>query len=380
MKIDIRDVATMATLRPLEVASYLRTSGWQQVEFREGQYAVWTRGEAFEVLLPLRATLSDFALRMGDLLGTVSHAEERSQMEVLSDLLVTGSDVLRVRITDDDLADGSMPIDEYTQTAQKVRDIMLAGACSAIERRPVWHRRKPDRAVEYLRSVRVGQTERGSYVLSVISQVPPLLQSSERNGGVESADPYERKVTRGLADALQAVEQAAEISAASGSLDGFEAGVQRGVSANLCEAVAGLSSAGDDSGRSVEFAFSWSRSRPVPEDQISRIFVAADRAPFVGEAARVLRERSPIENFKLEGNVVKLERPETAIPGLVTVYAIIEGAAKRVRVELAEAEYKQAVAAHLRGLTIRCSGRLIRAGGGFQLKEPVAFSVRGETE
>jgi hypothetical protein len=190
-------------------------------------------------------------------------------------------------------------------------------------------------------------------------------------------EPYERLVTTSLAHALQAVEQAAENSASSGSVESFEAAVQKGVSANLCEAVAGLSSDGDMN-RSVEFAFSWSRLRPVAASQVSRVVVARDRVPFVREAARLLRERAPVEGFDLEGPVVKLERADGAPMGYVTVYALVENEAKRVRVELQEAEYTQAVNAHRDGNDIRCSGRLVREGRGYHLKNPADFAVRVE--
>jgi len=378
MRADIRDPASVVVLRPLEVASYLRAAGWTQAETREGRYAIWTRGDDFEALLPLRSDLRDFALRMGDLLAVLAKAEDRSQLSILSDLLVTGADVLRVRLADDDLADGSMPIEEHTRTAQKVRDLMMAAACSAIERRPVWHKRKPDKAVDYLRNVRIGQTERGSYVLTVISRVPPMLRAANDQLFADGEEPYERQVTADLAVALAAIERAAESAAATGSLESFEGAVNDGVSANLCEAIVGLSM-DDDTSRAVDFSFSWSRTRPAREEQVSRVFVAHDRVPYVQEAARLLRERAPIEGFDLEGPVVKLERAEGALTGFVTVYGPVEdGGNRRIRVQLPEDEYEQAINAHRDGLDVRCTGRLVREGGGYTLEKPVGFSVQAQ--
>jgi hypothetical protein len=288
---------------------------------------------------------------------------------------VTSSDVIRVRIADDDLADGSIPIEEHTRTSQKVRDMMMAAACTAIERRAVWHKRKPDLALAYLRSVRIGQTERGSYVLTVISRVPPMLRSGHLPFEEEPEDPFERKVTRGLADALLAIKQAAEGSAADGSVDAFEAAVPLGVTANLCDAVAGLSS-DDDSDRSVEFAFSWSRSRPVTEGQVSSIVLPSDRVPFVREAGRLLRKRSPIEDFALQGPVVKLERAEGSPVGWVTVLGIVDNEPKHVRVQLPEREYARAVDAHRNAQAVSCTGRLVREGRGYELGTPTWFSDR----
>ncbi len=377
MRADIRDPGSVAVLRPLEVESYLRASGWRQVELHEGRYAVWTKGDEFEALLPITSNVRDFALRMGDILAVLSMAEQRSQLAVLADLLVTSADVLRVRLADTDLADGSIPIEDHARTAQKVRDLMMAAACSAIERKPVWHKRKPDRAVDYLRNVRIGQTERESYVLTVISKVPPMLRSRGVPLFGEREEPYERQVTADLAVALAAIDSAAESAASTGEFDSFDQAVGQGVSANLCEAVTGLL-LDDDGGRTVDFSFSWSRTRPARENQISRIVIAHDRVQFIQEAARLLRARPPIEGFDLEGPVVKLERAEDASTGFVTIDALVEGRHRHVRVELGEDDYRRALQAHGDGMDVRCSGRLVREGRGDVIKNPVAFSVRAK--
>ncbi len=379
MKATIRDAAALAVLRPLEVASYLRASGWTRVETHSGSHAVWTWNDQFEALLPLNDSVRDFAHRMGDIVAVLSRAEERSQLAVLSDLLLTSADVLRVRLIDSETADGSMPIEDYTRAAQKIRDMMMAAACSVIERRPVWHKRKPDKALDYLRNVRIGQTERGSYVLTVISRVPPLLRWGIEDLPGDNDEPYQRQVTANLAVALSAIEAATETAASTGSFDSFERAVRDGVSANLCEAVAGLSM-DDDASRAVDFSFSWSRARPARENQVSRIIVAHDRIPFVQEAARLLRSREPIDGFDLEGPVVKLERPENAPTGFVTIYALVEDSLRRVRVELNADDYNQAIQAHRDELAVRCSGRLVREGRGYVIKNPIAFSLLTEDE
>jgi hypothetical protein len=63
MKVDIRDEATVAALRPTEVTAYLRASGWNQQERREN-WAVWAKGGGYEIIVPLSRQLRDFALRM----------------------------------------------------------------------------------------------------------------------------------------------------------------------------------------------------------------------------------------------------------------------------------------------------------------------------
>ncbi len=378
MRVDIRDAATVSTLRPLDVVSYFRAERWKPAETVEGEYAVWLLNDDVEAFLPLRTDTPDYALRMGDLLRVLSVVEDRSQTSILSDLLTTSSDVVRLRLIDEELADGSMAIDEYTRTSQKARELMLAAACSATSNRAVWPNRKPDKAINFLRNVRVGQSERGSYVLKILSPVPPRLAASE-NGHLfdDPSPPFERKVTTALAAALQGASSAAESAATRGDASSFEKAVAAGASANFCEALAGLS-IDEDRDRAIEVSFTWSKTRPASKEAMRRIRIGADRIPYLLAGAQMLRERSPVEGFELTGAVIKLERAATDGPGSVTVHAPVDDKMKRIKLALQEADYATACAAHGDGLDVSCVGRLVREGRSFELRNPTNLFINRE--
>jgi hypothetical protein len=85
------DLEILNALRPLEIAAYLRSRGWQQVERIGDAGSVWTQatknGEGFEILLPYDRTYGDYLPRLADLLGTLEVAEERPQPAIVNDLL-----------------------------------------------------------------------------------------------------------------------------------------------------------------------------------------------------------------------------------------------------------------------------------------------------
>ncbi len=364
MNIDIRDADAIRALRPLEVATYLRSRGWAHQQAASTKASVWTIAtgkDEFEAVVPLDQAISDYALRMVEVLHTVSVVEGRSQAQIYADLLTTFADVVRIRIDDPELQDGTLPIEAYAQVAQKARDLLLAAACSATEHRAVWHTRKPWQAVEQVRKIRIGQTERGSYVVTVISRVSPALHVPSQVELFEAEEPFERRVIQTLASSLKSLDRAAENAALSGEFASFEESVEKGVSANLCDAVAGLW--GDENGqRNLEFAFSWSPARPVEIATPSLVKFAADRIPLIREAARVMRDRAPVADFELDGAVVKLDRPMGQPIGKVTIVGQVDGKPKRIVLELGDPEYHLAVLAHDQEKTLRCVGSLIREG------------------
>lgn len=371
MKASVRDKEILAAIAPLELVAYLRSTGWCQVKEKPDCWAAWVRDEDFEVVVPLARDLGDFVLRMADALRTLEAVEDRSQLEILNDLRTASADILRFRFTDAEVSDGTIRIEEGAQIVQQARELMMAGACATLQRRAVFQTRKPTQAVEYLKKVRLGQTERGSYLVTVISPVAIGLE-----GGLlfEVEEPYARRVTTTLSRALAAAKRAAGSAVTTGRVDEFLASVNEGVSANLCAAIQGLASGGETD-RGVEISFSWSRSRPIGPEVPNRVAFPPDIMPVLEEAARLFRETAARDEFELRGPVVKLERDEGAPTGRVTIQGIIDEHFRKVFMELNEVEYHKAVQAHDNQQTVFCIGSLVREGRAFSLKNPHGLEI-----
>ena len=94
MKAILRDSALIKELRPLEIAAYLRSTGWTQQSSSEGKWSIWVKDDAYEILLPLQREYRDFALRMSEALQLLEHVEQRSQLSIFNDLLAMPNDTL----------------------------------------------------------------------------------------------------------------------------------------------------------------------------------------------------------------------------------------------------------------------------------------------
>lgn len=367
MKAMLRDAALMKELRPLEIAAYLRSTGWTQQSSSEGKWAVWVKDDEYEILLPLQREYRDFVLRMSETLQLLEQVEERSQLMIFNDLLTTGADVIRVRLIDPDLADGSMPIEEHAKIALQAREMMLSAACTTIQAKAVLPTRRPAQAMEYLKGVRIGQSERGSYILTIHSRVAPRLKVGQTES-LDVDEPFPRQVVGRLSRALNAMQHAAEQAAVSANLQSFSDAITEGVSANLCDAVTGLAGGEDEHTRRVDISFSWSRNRPLVQQMPTMVSFQKDRMPFIAEAGRLLRESSPIEDCDLQGPVVKLERHEGQEKGRVTILGFVNEKPLKISMLLEEQDYQVAIDAHKNEQTISCSGTLKKVGRGFELQ------------
>ena len=378
MKVTIRDAAALRAIPPLDLAAYLRSSGWVLAERLGDKGAVWTRasgsGASLEILLPLRHELRDFTARMADALQALEAAEGRSQLDILRDIRASSADVIRVELEGPAVTGGSLPLQRGVSALARTQDLVLAAACAAVEPRPVYPTRKPSQAVDYMSKVRLGQSEQGSYVLTVISPVPPALDVDDLGGapaGLE--DPFERRVTTTLATAMAAARSAADIAASTGQLRPFLDATRLGVSANLCDAIAGL--VGESGADSLGVRVRWAPSRPPPPAVPDRITFARDAIQVVEEASRIFRETTPRDDVELQGMVVALKREEGSPAGTVTLAALVDGALRKVRVELGRDAYVAAIRAHQEERRVRCAGRLVREGRSLTLREAHGFEV-----
>jgi hypothetical protein len=378
MKVAVQDSTTLRALKPLELAAYLRAKGWHQEADLSGKGSLWLlqslSGAEFDVTLPAKRELGDYVLRIAEVLRTLADAEGRSQLEVLRDIQTTTADLIRVRAPSRDAENGTLPLDQAVAFVERSRDMMLAAACAAINKRPFYAKRKAQQAMDYLGHVRMGQTERGSYVLTILSPVPPELRPAQGTLlPIEPEDPYERQVTRTLMDALKALEGAARDATVEGNMTPFQTAVSRGVSANLCDAVVGLSAVSP--GEGLDIQVSWSRTRPVDDEIPSRVILGSDSIPLIEEAARQFRETASLEDVEVEGFVTRLDRGPAVTEGDVTITGVVEGQMRRITLSLSPETYHQATQAHDERRAVRCTGELMKEGRGYRLKDPRHFEI-----
>ena len=369
MTAELLDSETLRTLRPLDIVSYLHATGWQITEDLGEKASLWSMpGDPdTEVLVPKRQSFGDFSLRVSDILKVLSETEDRSQVQVFSDVTAVFSDLVRLRAADKENEQGTLSLASGVHFIGGAYDAMLAAACSTVVRRGNFPRRKPKQANEYMNRVRLGQTERGSFVLTLQCPVTPRLRAPQPEGFFPE-EPFERKVTNTLMSGLSAVRNASQHAASTGDFAPFRESVVSGVSANLCAAILRLGEVAPKTG--IEISMAWSKSRGPANHLPRKITIEPDSFPLIEEAARIFREIEPQDDFQLVGFIGQLRRPETDPIGRVVITGLVDDQARKVAVDLPAPQYTIAVDAHDRRKTISCTGELVKEGRSYSLLSP----------
>ncbi len=287
MKAQIADKNALSAISPQALTAYVRSEGWQHVE-AYGEHADIYQGENRpEIILPRNNRLGDYASVVSRLVNILGEVSNRSELEIYRDLIGADYDVVRVRaLTAGDK--GTIGLSEGVEMVAQSKEMLLAAACATKLPQPVYQVETDRETEEYMRRVRLGQTEQGSFAVTMMAPVPPMLQPVLNETWANFDDePYERQVTRRLVTALEASRDAVEKVHSGNEISAFEQAVSAGVSANLCEAVSKLIG---ESTR-LEVSVSWAKTRPTPEPYRS-IWFSKNDAITLKEAARTFHANS----------------------------------------------------------------------------------------
>lgn len=378
MKARSYELESLNALQPLEVAAYLRVHGWQQIEtLGDNAGSVWQypspNGKGFEAILPYDRNYGDYLLRMADLINLLEVVEERSRVSILNDLFASNDDVVRIKLVHTDYRDGTVPIEEGVKFVTFARDLMFEAAYATAYPKSRYQYPIVQQVREYMKGLRFAQTERGSYVLTLHSTVPPSIAVEHPSRSPQpQAEPFGRAVMLTLVGALSAVRTAALSAIPNGSIKTFDDLVERGVSAKLCNALVGLGSGVEK----LVIGVHWASVRAVPDGTPSELEFYPDTIAGIAGIARMLQQYVEPDFVQIRGYVLDgWSSKNTLLRDNFTVATVIEGELCKVKVQLEGNAIEAALTAYEASQPIHCEGKLILDKHGFSLLHPTNFRI-----
>ena len=369
MRATIHDREALAAVSPAALSAYARSLGWTRTEEYGEHSDVYSAAGLPEIILPRTQNLADYPSVVSQLIAIFADSVETDILLLYRDLVTADRDVIRFRVTDSE-EDGSVPVSAGVDLMVGAKDMILAAACSLKDQRPAYRAGANREATEYLSQVRLGQTEQGSFVVTMLTPViAPRVQLILASEFESNDDPLGRQMTKHLESALVAVRRATE-QTNSGEVGAFQEAVRQGVSANLCEAIVTLLAPFP----TLDTTLSWARTRPVDRTRSRFRFASAD-APILREAARSLRAQAPREDEPVYGMVRRLQRGKHDIEGTITLTASIDGKNQSVAVVLSQSDYERAIEAHKDRAAVLMKGDLDRVGQRWRLLNPEIVDV-----
>ncbi len=363
----IRDRAALSSLSIVSLRSYLNSCGWNNEGPWGGRpaiiYAKEHEGQRWEILVPIRDTISDYAESMAQSVGVLAAVEERSQLDVFYDLSASGADVIRMSSVNG-MAEEPLSL---RQSASLLNDAynMLAASARAVEKpQPAYRGKMSSDVADFLDKVRPIPSHFKGYALTLHSPVPVGFQRQEDMGDDFYA-PFSRLATNKLAQGLEYTRKAIERVISDDTLEPFRQAVDHGVSANLCDAVAELAKKGR--GINIELIRADVRPSSAPD---SRFQFSSTSADILVEAAKSFRRNEPSYDEQIVAQVVRLEREPDEFDGKATIVSVWDGRPTRMRVEFDQSVYSIVIGAFKDQVSISLDGDVHPSGNGHEVRNP----------
>ena len=369
---DVIEQQEIASITALNLSAYLRKTGWEY-QGKRGRYAhlytLMTEERKNTIAVPAFEPLDDHAERIADAIEIICRAENRPPSVVFQDLAKADNDSVRIASTNG-AGHAPLTISNSADLLEAAHDLMSYSARAA----------EDARSRNFRSAFRGGASAQVSSFLSSLAFSPDFLRGyrltiyspvsvgfDESNAQTEYTDetPFARETTQTLAQALSATSEALSIAVENQSSGHFRDAVEKGVTANMCDALSRLAKGGE--GVSIDINWSLLRvSRILPQS----VAITYQHADILKSAADTLRTAAPSDGELLFTYVIQLARGPLDFDGKATLLALRDGRNVKMSADFNQDDYATVIDAFESQTPLSLIGDVHRISGRLEIRNP----------
>ena len=350
-------------LNPFAVCQYLELNGWKQIPFKREDVKVFQTfkdDNLIQANVPTSKELFDYKEAMYDVVKVIAGFEEKSEEQVMLYLLNPNTDIIKIRFINKEVENGNILFDDAINLFDNAKKLIAATVADVINPQKI-HYGRADKSVQtFLNQCRFGQTEIGSYVVSVVCPFAELsadkecqqlsIFSDEEN----CENSLTRRVTSRLINNIATVKEKIE----TGDLDSL-ASEDNEISSNFLEALSNLNLGSDNS--SVIFTPEWSPMAKKNRSTYKSVAITNDYYQPITATVQKIKERTS-KQTEIIGRIKQLKAAPSVdnrdSGEIIVIYLNENNKAKSVKAFLSKEDYEKAVEAHQYGKMVKIIGTL----------------------
>jgi len=361
--VDFKEMA--GKVSHVNVSKYLHDLGWAEFDTKRNTVKIFqkaTDDNFYQVDLPIDRKLADYNTAMYRAIEDIALSVGKSVEQVLLELLNPLSDILRVRILDKSTEMGSILVEDALNLYENTKKLLTAAAMDIISPKLI-HVGRPDSKVqEFVNNCRFGQTEIGSYVVSVVCPFGSIQDNvytqltlfSEED---ECAQSLTRQVTNKLLTSIRKVRASIDNGSFEETILDDRNPIK--ISANFLEALSEISIYKE--GSETEITVKWAPTISKNILDFNKVTLSHDYYEPIYSIVQKIKN-SVIEESVYIGRVSALKAADDAKrreSGVATLVYLTETAQRATAsVGLNKDDYDSAIEAHRNGKTVRITGTL----------------------
>ena len=353
-------------INPHDVVKYLKDTGWIQYktkkEYIKTFQKITDKDDFYQVIIPIEKGLADYKQAMFEAIEQIAFLEGQSPEQLMLYLLNPNTDILKIRLQKKDIEAGSILFDDAINLFENAKKLIAATAQDVLHPRYIHQGRQEEAVSQFINNCKFGQTEIGSYIISVVCPFAELDESEEYkqlsifSDEEQCANSLTRKVTNRIMSNVSTIKKNIDNGEYEKLISDDE---ETMISANFYEALTGMNISDQDT--AVEFIAQWSPVVKRNRCDQDRIVLTHDYYQPITRTIEKLRETINTHS-KLVGRVKRLESIPDASKrtnGKVTIVYLDENDNKKtVRLQLARDDYNKAIEAHESGSHVEVIGEI----------------------
>lgn len=351
-------------ISPLAFAKYLKDTGWEVFPSKRTYVKIFQcekNNDFYQVTIPMEKNLNDYKEAMFNAVEITAKAENKSIEQVILYLLNPNTDILKIRLDKKEIEAGNILFDDAIRVYENAKKLLAAAALDVLHPKKYHQGRIDDCILKFLSSCRFGQTEIGSYIVSIVCPFAELdendnyKQLSIFSDEEECANSLTRQVTNRVMENISFIKNQIDNGEFHQLILPENSNI---ISANFYEALGGLNL--DMDGTDVEFIAEWS---PVIKNNYcikNRILLTHDYYQPIETTIKKLKNETK-KSTRIIGRIKKLESSpdvQKRTHGKITlVYLDEHDKPKTVMASLNKNDYDKAIKAHEQGHYVEIFGK-----------------------
>lgn len=352
------------SINPLELCKYLNDLGWAELEKIKIKdikvFQLLLKDELYQVNVPISREYRDFAKTILETCDTIAKTQGKSLEQTILELLNPLSDIIRVRIANDSIKNGSILFEDAINLYENAKKLLTTTAMSMYSNQEDFHGKLPDVVQNFIDRCRYGQTEIGSYVVSVVC---PFIKEAEEgpiqlslfDEQSDSANSITRLITKKLITDLKNVKRVVDSGRNLDEL--IQSRDSDKINVNFLDALKNLNIATPQS--MVEISAKWAPT--IRENAIADPIVSFNHDYYEVFRSKVEKYRKKTKEKAVEvlGQVSIMGSspiPEERDYGDITLVALYKEKMRKIKIRLNVEDYYSAMKAHKRGSFVKISG------------------------
>lgn len=352
------------------IQKYLQNRSWEKRESKRHGISIFFKEShhgVSEIILPTIRDFGDYQDTIIKIFEIIAKEEKSDIIQVIHNLMVPPSDIVRFRVNNPRTELGLISITEGFSLLENAKKSLFVAACDLVQPALLHKRMSFKSAQQFIESCLLGQTEQGSFIASVVcpfindtaDELPTQLTLFDSEESLRES--FTRKVTARYMRSLTKVKTVIE----SGNHDKLEDPDEPDlVSANFIESLVELGEYGDKD--EIEISTSWSYSAPEAVNIPKSVTFTKD---YISPMQSILKKLKTVEESKEGVFIGKISKAQAEADAsnrsegeVYFKFLSDDDKIVNAKVSLSKNDFDTALQAFKDGSNVRISGKLQTSG------------------